>query len=278
MKKNVDTKTVAGFGDEWERFDQSILDASEHEKIFNTYFKIFPWELLTSSAEGFDMGCGSGRWAKLVAPKVRKLHCIDPSSAINVAKRNLRNYINCDFHKASVGDKIFADNSMDFGYSLGVLHHIPDTQNGINECVRCLKPRAPFLIYLYYRFDNRSLAYCWLWKISEAIRFIVSRSPHSIRYLISQIIALLIYLPLARLAKTVEFFGMPEQLSERMPLGLYRNLSFYTMRTDALDRFGTRLERRFTKNEITTMMLDGGLVDIKFSDDAPFWCAVGFKK
>ena len=49
------------------------------------------------------------------------------------------------------------------------------------------------------------------------------------------------------------------------------------MRTDALDRFGTRLEQRFTKEEIHQMMLDAGLENIKFSDNIPFWCAVGTK-
>ena len=35
------------------------------------------------------MGCGSGRWAQFVAPRVKQLICIDPSEAINVAKKNL---------------------------------------------------------------------------------------------------------------------------------------------------------------------------------------------
>ncbi len=35
------------------------------------------------------MGCGSGRWARWVAPKVGRLHCIDPSIAIDVARKNL---------------------------------------------------------------------------------------------------------------------------------------------------------------------------------------------
>jgi len=50
------------------------------------------------------------------------------------------------------------------------------------------------------------------------------------------------------------------------------------MRTDALDRFGTRLEQRFTRAEITRMMRDAGLENIRFSDGFPYWCAVGFKK
>jgi hypothetical protein len=49
------------------------------------------------------------------------------------------------------------------------------------------------------------------------------------------------------------------------------------MRTDALDRFGTRLEQRFTRDEIKQMMHNAGLEDIRFSDSKPFWVAVGFK-
>ena len=97
---NKDIKTVAGFGDEWERFDQSELDSEEHVLLFEKYSRVFPWHSLPEGgAQGFDMGCGSGRWAKLVAPRVRKLHCIDPSSALQVAQRNLSSFSNCEFHQ-----------------------------------------------------------------------------------------------------------------------------------------------------------------------------------
>tara|TARA_A100001011_G_scaffold295387_1_gene307685 strand:+ start:125 stop:295 length:171 start_codon:yes stop_codon:yes gene_type:complete len=49
------------------------------------------------------------------------------------------------------------------------------------------------------------------------------------------------------------------------------------MRTDALDRFGTRLEQRFTRNEIKNMMQNAGLENIEFSNSKPFWVAVGNK-
>ena len=50
------------------------------------------------------------------------------------------------------------------------------------------------------------------------------------------------------------------------------------MRTDALDRFGTQLEQRFTKKQIQEMMEVAWLDRIKFSDAVPYWCAVGYKK
>jgi ubiquinone/menaquinone biosynthesis C-methylase UbiE len=274
-KQNIDKTVVSGFGDEWERFDQSDLTIIEHTELFERYFSIFPWELLSNTSVGFDMGCGSGRWAKLVAPRVGMLHCVDPSSAITVAIKNLSQFSNCTFHSSSVDEFSVASNSMDFGYSLGVLHHIPNTQSALNDCVDKLKSGAPFLLYLYYAFDNKPIWFRLLFKISNLIRLVVSRLPHKIRYFVSQVIAIFIYFPISRFSFLLEKLGLNV---DKLPLSAYRNSSFYTMRTDSLDRFGTKLEQRFTKVEIENMMRAAGLKDIKFSSSVPFWCAVGIKK
>ena len=68
--KNLDKDTVKSFSDQWVRYDQSGMDENEAKKIFKNYFSIFPWKKLSKLAEGFDMGCGTGRWAKFVAPKI----------------------------------------------------------------------------------------------------------------------------------------------------------------------------------------------------------------
>ena len=274
-KNNLDPRTVDGFGDEWSRFDQTSMSEEDTQQLFAAYFSVFPWDSLPLNSEGFDLGCGSGRWAKLVAPRVGKLHCIDPSVAINIARKNLHLQSNCEFHKAGVDDIPVPDQSMDFGYSLGVLHHIPDTNAALNACVAKLKPGAPFLLYLYYAFDNRPSWFRRLWEISELIRALVSRMPHGLRYFMSQVIAALIYWPLARIAKVAEISGVDVK---NFPLMLYRHRGFYVMRTDALDRFGTRLEQRFSRIEIQQMMEAAGLERIVFSEKIPFWCAVGYVK
>ena len=276
MQTNVDVKTVEGFGEEWSKFDQSELDERERLQIFESYFSVFPWEDLPKDAIGFDLGCGSGRWAKSVAPRVGKLICIDASAdALEVAKKNLQTQQNCEFHHASVAEMPLAEGSMDFGYSLGVLHHIPDTLEGIKHCTAKLKSGAPFLVYLYYAFDNRPAWFRALWKISDIVRQFISKLPSIIKHLLAEIIAITIYFPLARTAYLLEKLGLNVSA---FPLALYRDKSFYTMRTDALDRFGTRLEQRFTRKQIEEMMLEAGLENIRFSDEMPFWCAVGIKK
>jgi len=273
MTENLDKDVVAGFGDEWSRFDQSALDESELREMFENYFNIFPWNALPKNSVGFDLGCGSGRWARLVSPRVGKLHLIDPSDALEVAKRNLSGAENCLFHRASVENIPLDNASCDFGYSLGVLHHVPDTEAGLRACVEKLKKGAPFLLYLYYRFDNKPAWFRAVWKVSDVVRGVISRMPHAGRYLISQVIAAAVYFPLARTAKILERSGANV---ENLPLSQYRDNSFYTMRTDALDRFGTRLERRFTKAEMKEMMERSGLENITFSQTS-FWTAVGYK-
>ena len=271
---NLDPLTVASFGDEWNRFDQKHILPEEAEKIFGDYFTIFPWSHLSPQSEGFDMGCGTGRWACFVAPRVGKLHCIDPSAALDIARVALADHSNVEFHQSSVAHSGLQPQSQDFGYSLGVLHHVPDTAAAIRSCVDLLKPGAPLLIYLYYAFDNRPRWFRWLWQFSNLVRKCVCSLPPPLKVFVTDLIAFIIYLPLARLASSAESLGFS---ISSFPLSYYRSCSFYTMRTDARDRFGTPLEQRFTQDQIRKMCASAGLVDLRFSPLAPFWCVLGFK-
>lgn len=272
-KPNIDIKTVEGFGQEWDAFDQFELDEAEHRALFEGYFERFPFEEV-ANGEGFDLGCGSGRWAVLVAPRVGKLHCIDPSpKALAVARRRLSGLTNAEFHLAGAHEIPLADGSQDFGYSLGVLHHIPDPQAAMNACVRKLKPGAPFLVYLYYSFENRPLWFRGLWKASELLRYGISRLPFGARKAVTTLIAGTVYFPLARSARLLERRGWNVA---GLPLTEYRNRTFYSMKTDSLDRFGTRLEQRFSRAEIREMMTRAGLKDIVFGDWG-LWVACGRK-
>jgi hypothetical protein len=162
--------------------------------------------------------------------------------------------------------------SADFGYSLGVLHHTPDPARALRDCVQCIKIGAPFLVYLYYAFDNRPRWFRTLWRATDVARNGISRLPFRARYWISQVIAALVYWPLARLGRLVERRGIN---ANHLPLSYYRRRPFYMMRNDALDRFGTRLEQRFTRSEVEEMMRHAGLRDVRFREAPPFWCAVG---
>lgn len=274
MKNNIDPKVVSSFGEEWTAYDQSKMSSEETENAFKDYFEIFPWDVLGSDAEGFDMGCGSGRWARFVAQRVSKLNCIEPSDAIETAKKNLSDIDNIHFIRGSITDPKILTGSQSFGYCLGVLHHIPDTQSGMKSCVELLKPGAPFLLYIYYNFENRSLSYKLIWQLSNLLRLFISKRSPSVKNLLTDIIALFCYLPISRLSSLIEKLGFN---ASSMPLYYYRKRSFFTLRTDSRDRFGTILEKRYSRKEIEKMMTNAGLENIRFHDKAPYWCAVGFK-
>lgn len=268
----LDSATVAGFGYEWSRFDQSAADPRETRRLFDEYFSIFPWSALPDGAVGFDLGSGSGRWAGLVAPRVGALVCVDASAeALTVSSRNAPG---CTHVQASAGALPLRPGGADFGYSVGVLHHIPDPRRGIRDAVRALKPGAPFMVFLYYDFDNRAAWFRALWRVSDHVRRFVSSRPPWVRGAVSDVAAVMVYLPLARLAALLERRG---RNVDSVPLSVYRSRSLYVMRTDALDRFGTALEHRFTRQQVRSLLEGAGLEGVRVSDEPPHWCAVGFK-
>jgi ubiquinone/menaquinone biosynthesis C-methylase UbiE len=272
---NADQKVIDDFGAEWARFDQTGLSPAEQQALFDDYFSVFPWSTLPPGARGMDVGCGSGRWANLCAPKVGHLLLVDPAAAaLNVAKHKLRQRDNVSFHHADVAHLPGADGEYDFAYSLGVLHHVPDTAMAIRSISAKLKPGAPFLVYLYYGLDNRPAWFRALWQLSNMLRNAIAASPRGFKHLVCEAIAATVYWPLARSARLAEVLGLP---AKNLPLYFYRSLSFYTMRTDALDRFGTTLEQRFTRPQIQTMLEQAGFVDVVFREGEPYWCAVGTK-
>ena len=271
--RNVDDSVVEAFGDEWSRFGNESLDDEELREMFDAYASVFPWDDLPSDAVGFDAGCGSGRWARFFAPRVGRLICVDASAeALDVARRTLLGHDNVEFRHEDLSAMGLEDGSCDFGYSLGVLHHVPDTEDATRACVRKLKPGAPFLVYVYYDLEGAGVVRRSLLTVATGLRMLISRLPRQIRHLVTDLLALVLYLPLARLARSVEQSGRDPS---RIPLFQYRNRSLYVMRNDALDRFGTRLEKRYSRAEVVELLEGSGLSDIAFSDGPPWWVAVG---
>jgi ubiquinone/menaquinone biosynthesis C-methylase UbiE len=259
---NIDEATVRGFGKEWSTFTQTEMADAERVALFESYFSLVDWTRRPKLA--MDFGCGSGRWSVMVAPLVDRLVAVDASSdALEVARKTVK-APNVTFERATPDTLTVPDSQFDLIFSLGVLHHLPDTEGAIRSLSRKLCPGGTLLLYLYYSFENRPLWFRVFWKITDLGRRMISRLPFPLRYAVSQVIAALVYWPLARTAK---LFPVPDS----WPLRLYSNRSFYVMRTDALDRFGTRLEKRFTRGRIIAMLESAGLREITFSQTGAQW-------
>ena len=257
--RNEDTATVEGFGKEWGKFTQKEMSAAERDKLFSKYFSIVDWEKRPERV--LDMGCGSGRWDVPLAPMVGEVVAADASKeALEVARANVQAN-NVSFVECTPDTLPFTDGTFDLIFSLGVLHHLPSTEGAIGSLAAKLAPGGQLLIYLYYAFDNRPGWFRMVWRMSDFVRRGISNLPFGLRYAASQVMAIFVYWPLARIAK---YFPVPAS----WPLNFYADCSFYVMRTDALDRFGTKLEKRFTKDEITKMLEAAKLEQIRFRERA----------
>ena len=273
---NIDHKTVSSFGEEWNAFHG--FNERELEFTGDMYFDIVTKEMLNENSTVIDIGCGSGRWIKYLDGRYRKMVGLDPSKAIYAADKLLGKNDKVELVMASTDHIPFPEGSFDFAYSLGVLHHIPDTEKALADSVKMVRPGGHFLVYLYYKFDNRPLYFKAFYWLSNLLRRGVSKLPIKLKKFVCDVLAVVLYMPFVLLCRFLRFLGVPEKARFHIPLQAYERQSFYIIRNDSLDRFGTPLEQRFTQKQVKEMMERTGLTDIIFSNRIPFWHAVGRKK
>ncbi len=271
---NLDQVTVDSFGEEWSKFN--YFDESEIENIGDEYFDIVDFSKFDGHSSALDVGCGSGRWSIYLSSKFTNVYAMDPSKAIYAAANLTKDIPGIHLIKASAENIPFEDETFDLVISLGVLHHIPDTQKALNSIVKKVNKGGQCLIYLYYALDNRSFFYKMIFYTSSFFRFFISKSPSFLKKIICDLIAIFVYLPFILLSKLVKTV-LGEKWGNKIPLSYYSNKSFNVIRNDSLDRFGTPLEQRFSKVKIEEMMRKSGLHDIKFSNNQPFWHVIGKK-
>ena len=271
--ENLDQEVIDSFGHEWAAFDYA---ESETDEALDSQFLAYctPIDLSQFNAKSSvaaDFGAGSGRWASRLLPYFSLVYALEPSDgANNVLKNKFLKESRMKILQETVGANSIPAGSLDLAMSLGVLHHIPDTGLAIKDVASKIKGGGVFLCYLYYKLENKPLYYRGLFWASNSLRWVISRLPYALRRFIARIIASLVYFPLARTAKLLEKRG--KNISN-FPLHHYANMPFVMLQNDALDRFGTRLEQRFSKKEITEMLENAGfdLSTLKFSDVEPFW-------
>ena len=138
------------FGFEWTKYARTQLDnevsqVSERQFIESTGFD--PAEL--GDKWILDVGCGMGRFAEVASRWGANVVGIDLSFAADVAAKNLSDRSNVSICQASVFNLPFAEQSFDYIYSIGVLHHTPDCERAFKCLPPLLKPGGKVAIWLY---------------------------------------------------------------------------------------------------------------------------------
>jgi ubiquinone/menaquinone biosynthesis C-methylase UbiE len=107
-----------------------------------------------------DLGCGTGEYTLWYAVHgAREVVGIDLSAgslALAERKRREAGVGNVTFLEQDILDNDLPDDSFDYAYSVGVLHHTGDPETGFRQMCRVVRPGGVVVVSLYNRY-SRSL-------------------------------------------------------------------------------------------------------------------------
>ncbi len=98
-----------------------------------------------------DMGCGSGCETVIAARAGANVTAVDfTQTAIDLTRHLLSEYnLTARLECCNIKSLPFPDNSFDFIFSIGVIHHIDVPEEAVKEAYRVLRPNGTFVIMVY---------------------------------------------------------------------------------------------------------------------------------
>ena len=192
-----------------------------------------------------EIGVGSGRISNnLLKYRPKKIFGIEPSSAIEVAKKNIKSskikFLNIK------GQDISFENKFDYVFSIGVIHHIPEYKEVLKKIQKSLKKNGKFIIWVYGKEGNELYLY-----IFNNFRRITILLPDFILRIISKILTLLTY-PYGYLCN---FISLP---LKKYFLGFFNQLSFKHRTYVIFDQLNPSFAKYFTKEELENELKNSG--------------------
>jgi SAM-dependent methyltransferase len=246
-------RTRASFGYEWTHFN----DWKPSSGTFGDYFSNFDLEWLRGRTV-LDAGCGMGRHARQIAPFADTVVAVDFSNAINEAARNVADQANVQCVQGDLTRLPVADNTFDFVFSMGVLHHIADTSGTLWGLVRALKPGGRLRLYLYWKRTGFAGA---LLSVVALARKVTVRLPFPVLrvlcWLLSVGLMAGVVLPYRLLLK------LGVDVKDTWPLAIYTKYPFIVLYNDQFDRFSAPIEKRYSEAEVAALLESAGLREVR---------------
>lgn len=253
--RDVRQRTADSFAYEWQSFGAL---RKEWRKNFNDYMRPHPPESFHGRLV-LDVGTGSGRHAVHAAEVGAQVVAVDIGSSIDVARSNLSS--NVLTVQADAEHLPFAHGAFDFVMSIGVLHHLPDPQRALEKIAPLARPGGRVHIYLYWVPDR--VWHVRVLRVVTAVRRITVRLPHRVLHAMCIPLAASLALAVVWPYRALRRMRRLRWLAETFPLKTYADYPFNVLVSDQFDRFSAPLERRYTREEVVTMLGSAGLTDVR---------------
>lgn len=263
----VARQTQASFGYEWSEFNDWRQSG---ETNFQQYFGDLDRSWIAGRTV-LDAGCGMGRHARQIASYAACVVAMDFSRAIDQAARNTGDLSNVICIQGDITAPPVADDAFDLVYSIGVLHHIADTEAAARGLLSKVKPGGRLRIYLYWK--RRGIAAVVL-RAVDAARMVTTRMPFAILKAFCWMLSVGLWFVIVLPYRALSALGF--RLHNGWPLVVYARYPFNVLYNDQFDRFSAPIEQRWSKEDVIALMERLGLRDIHVSP-AFGWIAEGTK-
>ncbi len=244
-------KYVGNFSFEWNKYKITQFDSytgnKETEKTFENKIGFDLSRIKGKSV--LDVGCGSGRFLELFKESGANIVGIDLSYAVDSANDNLGLNKNVNIIQADVFNLPFKDETFDFIYSIGVLHHTIDTEKAFKCLPRVLKYGGEIGIWVY---SNEGFFTRIYNKISEFYRIFTTRLSQQTIHELSNYMANFYNLKAAKIPYRVICFILPQSGHPSRECRVLENFDWYT----------PKYQYKHTYGEVIRWFHDMGIYDL----------------
>lgn len=246
-------KTGESFAYEW----QHIYRENDYERE-NFFHFLSPFLAATDLQDKvtLDIGCGSGRFTKWAALSGTQLSFgSDLGESVTVAYQMTKDLPNTCIVQADIYHMPFHA-QFDIAYSIGVLHHLPEPENGFRSLPPVLKAGGQMLIWVYNRRNNGRALYFY-----EPLRSILRHLPKPLLFKLCYIPGAIVH-GINLFGTWLASIGFPE-LEKKLPFAYYRHFPFNMKLNDAFDVLATPKSNYYYVEEIQNWFNNAALKEIK---------------
>jgi len=256
--ENISKRTQRSFGYQWTEFADMVDENRRH--FLNYIYPVTP-EFLKDKT-GLDVACGFGRHIYYASEfGTRKMVGIDFSDAIWQAKLVNTGNNNISLVKGDIYNMPFKEESFDFAYSIGALHHLPEPEKGFQAILPLIKKGGAVFIWVYSK--KRKFLNFFL----EAFRKITTRMPlpflKILSFLFSVVDYFLFIFPYKFLVKTAGFEFLDRITPERVKL--YARFPFRVSWADWFDRLSAPIRFYYNEDDLKQWASNANLKNVVIS-------------